>query len=555
MRRALRAQTTVRGTLFVLIAITLAPLLGFGVYEVADDYRDQRDAEVRASGELARAVAGGFEAFVQSLVRAEHAAGISFAGHGHTPAQIEAELVGVRREFPGVVDMSWADGRGVVLASTEPQLAAQSVWARDYFQDIVRGADWRVSGLVRSLVDGRPVFVVARALRDERGELTGVVNATVDPESLVPLLAQRSGGGATSLIDSAGTLVALQPGTPLDWEARRRPADHRWVRRALDGDEVFGVYRSPITGGLRIGGYVPVPSVGWVAHASRPVDEALAPVRRNALVNGLALIVVALAALAAASVVARRITEPLESLEHRAARVGHGGGGDAVAARGPAEVRRVARALASMAASVEARRAEVEEAQRGAELAAAAAQAHGAELEAVFAALPIAVVMVDSSHRLVRVNDRARGLADVLEIPALDDLRRLDEIGTFRVVGSDGQAVPLDQRPHARALRGEVVQGELLRFERSGAPPVWIAASAAPIRDGAGAIRGAIATAVDLTEVHALQEERETLMQTVSHDLRTPLHVVVGHAELLRRRPEEEVRRRAEAILGSARAG
>ena len=56
----------------------------------------------------------------------------------------------------------------------------------------------------------------------------------------------------------------------------------------------------------------------------------------------------------------------------------------------------------------------------------------------------------------------------------------------------------------------------------------------------------------DVTHVRRLQEERETLMQMVSHDLRTPLHVLVAHAEILRRRGDDESRRRGDAIVASA---
>jgi two-component system, OmpR family, phosphate regulon sensor histidine kinase PhoR len=54
--------------------------------------------------------------------------------------------------------------------------------------------------------------------------------------------------------------------------------------------------------------------------------------------------------------------------------------------------------------------------------------------------------------------------------------------------------------------------------------------------------------------VRELQGERETLMQMVSHDLRTPLTVILGHGALLRRgAPDgETVRRRADAIVASA---
>jgi PAS domain S-box-containing protein len=553
--------------LLALMAIALTPLVGVSVYDVMDEHRDQRDVEVGASAELARMVATALDAFVADVLRAEYAMAVSFAHHGHTPQEIQQELALVSRELPAVADMSWLDPRGVVLASTAPALVGKSLYARDYFQAIRGGADRAVSPLVSSLADGRPVFVVARAFRGEAGPLAGVVTAAVDAARLGPLLAPRSGGGRTSVVDSAGVLVATQPPlAEVSWEFREQTREHPFIRKALHGEEALGMFRSPLSGELRLGAVVPVTGIGWVAHASRPLDEALAPVRRTATLHTAALAAVALAALAAALLLARTIERPLVQLEAHAARLGRGGE-PVVPVHGPVEVRRVARALEQMAATVAERRADLEAAneqlarseERARELArraaeaASLAQARSAELEAVMSALPVGLVIVDAARNVLQVNASAGEIfglaAREASAPGLAGLR-----GKLDVFAADGRCVEEDDRPPSRALRGEHVRGEVLRIEARGGgrPPIWVAASAAPIRDPGGVIRGAVTTFVDITELRRLGEERETLMQTVSHDLRTPLHVIVGHAELLRRRGDEEGRQRGEAILASA---
>jgi signal transduction histidine kinase len=45
---------------------------------------------------------------------------------------------------------------------------------------------------------------------------------------------------------------------------------------------------------------------------------------------------------------------------------------------------------------------------------------------------------------------------------------------------------------------------------------------------------GAVATFSDITAMRELQQEREVFLHTVSHDLRTPLTVIQGYAQLLR---------------------
>jgi signal transduction histidine kinase len=402
---------TIRGALFALLALAFVPLVLFGGWEVARDYTEHRDAETRASGELARSIAAAAEAFVQDLVRTEYAVAASDAAHGSTPAEIERVLALVVGRLPAVRDMSWLDGEGRVVASTEPQLVGKSFYGREYFQEIARGAEWRVSHVVQSVVDGRATFIVARGIRGPTGALDSVVAAAVDADAFgAVVLRERGRGGSTSLRDTNGTLVAIAPPRLLAWEDRRRGTKHEWIQRALSGREGVGVFPSPLTGERRVGAIVPLPAMGWAAHASRSFGEAMAPVRRGGVIHGSVLLAIVLASLAAALFVARRIVGPLRALEVEAGRLAQGGEPDAEL-RGPVEVRGVASALRAMAAGLAERRAEL---------------------------------------------DR-------------------------------------------------------------------------------------------------LHDERETLMRSVSHDLRTPLHVIVGHAALLRRHVESpELQHRTEAILASA---
>jgi PAS domain S-box-containing protein len=557
-RSPLAPPRTIRGSLLALIAIALVPAVLLGAYDVGRAYRQQRDAEIGASAELARAAATALDAFVQTLLRTEHAVAVSIARHEHSKAAIDLELAGVLEELPAVRDMTWLDPKGTVVASTEPSLVGKSLFARGYFREIAAGREWSVSPLMRSVLDDRAVFVAARGFRVD-GKLAGMVAAEVDADALGAVLGRRSGGGETSIIDAAGTLVVAQPRgeRAADWQARRRAAADPWVQRAIAGDEALGVFNSPFTGERRVGASVPIASIGWVAHASRPLGEALAPVRRTVAVHAGALAGVVLLALGATLALARTIARPLLALEQRASRLA-ADEPPAPPLGGPLEVRRVARALDQMASGLAARRAELERvngelegARRAAERAAADAAAHGAELEAVMAAMPVALVMLDAGGKVLRRNEAARELLGLGPGEAGGGVGAA--LAHLRFLTPGGRPAPLEEQPLGRALRGELVRGEVLRLERGGAAgSAWIAASAAPVRDASGAVRGAVAIALDVTHLHELQEERETLMQTVSHDLRTPLHVIVGHAEILRRRGDEEARRRGEAIVASA---
>jgi histidine kinase len=351
---------TIRAALFALVALAFVPLVALGVWEVALDYREHREAEARASLDLARSIGAAAEAFVHDLVRLEHAAGAAFATHGSTPEEAERVLRLVGAGVPAVRDMTWLDREGRVVASTEPQLVGRSFYARDYFQEIARGAEWRVSPLLRSVVDGRATFIVARGLRDPEGRLTAVVAAAVDADELgAAVLRDRGAHGSTALRDAAGTLVARTPARPLSWEDRRRGSGQEHVRTALSGRVVTGVHRSALTDEPRIGATVPIPSLGWAASASRSLDEALAPARRRAQLHAAVLLALVAATLAAALLVARRIAGPLRALEAEARTLSRGGA-PGQALRGPVEVRRVAAALRAMATGLAERRVELD---------------------------------------------------------------------------------------------------------------------------------------------------------------------------------------------------
>lgn len=98
----------------------------------------------------------------------------------------------------------------------------------------------------------------------------------------------------------------------------------------------------------------------------------------------------------------------------------------------------------------------------------------------------------------------------------------------------DGQPVPFEEMPSVRALRGETVRGEVLVFQPPLIPqPVWVSISAAPLRLADGTQLGAIVIITDITALHQLQEQQKSLLQMVSHDLRSPLSVIKGYEQVV----------------------
>lgn len=76
----------------------------------------------------------------------------------------------------------------------------------------------------------------------------------------------------------------------------------------------------------------------------------------------------------------------------------------------------------------------------------------------------------------------------------------------------DGTPIPRHEQHLARALRGETIIGDELRYRLPGGPLRWARISTAPVRDEQGHITGTVATAIDITANKEAQAERERLL-------------------------------------------
>jgi signal transduction histidine kinase len=173
-------------------------------------------------------------------------------------------------------------------------------------------------------------------------------------------------------------------------------------------------------------------------------------------------------------------------------------------------------------------------------------------LETMFAALADALIVFGPEGRVQRLNPAARQMLGVEPGEPADALGAcLDRV---RILDVEGQPLPPAERPERLALRGAATRGQALCLDFPDGRKVWVSAGAAPIHATDGRIMGAVVSLGDVTRLREAQEQREDLSRMISHDLRTPLNVVLAHAKLLGRRTEtaEAVRTRADAIATSA---
>ncbi|MHB0939073.1 MAG: PAS domain-containing sensor histidine kinase [Armatimonadota bacterium] len=160
-----------------------------------------------------------------------------------------------------------------------------------------------------------------------------------------------------------------------------------------------------------------------------------------------------------------------------------------------------------------------------------------AELNATFASLADGLMVFDPGATVVRANSTAEAIFNLSEgeLP----LSVTELAAKERTETPDGQPYPYEAFPALRALKGERVVGEIMVIHPTPEQTTWVSTTSAPIRSAGGHIWGAVSTYTDITALHELQEQQEVLLHSVSHDLRIPLTIINGHAQLLESLREE----------------
>ena len=163
------------------------------------------------------------------------------------------------------------------------------------------------------------------------------------------------------------------------------------------------------------------------------------------------------------------------------------------------------------------------------ELAEEALRKRSAELEAVLETIPTAVwFTTDPELRNVVGNRRA---TELLRMSREADLSSaLNQPGHFAVF-RDGKPLAAEARPLHRAARGEVVTNELLEI-RFDDDRRMIVMRAAPLRNAAGDLQGAVAAAADVTEWHRHEDHLKLLVNELNHRVKNTLAIVQSIATL-----------------------
>jgi PAS domain S-box-containing protein len=185
------------------------------------------------------------------------------------------------------------------------------------------------------------------------------------------------------------------------------------------------------------------------------------------------------------------------------------------------------------------------------------------QLQAVFDNMNEGVFVLDRNGKTVLANEAGLRL-----IGAPEDKNANEQAAElFEVFLPTGEFLPLDQRPVARALRGEFVQSfELIFRRKSTGETDTREISTAPVPDANGHYGQVIVTYRDITESKQfekyLQQSQKMeaigeLTGGVAHDFNNMLSVIVGNLDLIERlaADNETILKRVKTAQRAARRG
>jgi PAS domain S-box-containing protein len=162
------------------------------------------------------------------------------------------------------------------------------------------------------------------------------------------------------------------------------------------------------------------------------------------------------------------------------------------------------------------------------------AEAASARLRAMLEVLPVGVDLADASGAVIQRNAAGVALWGEDDL-VVEDIERYGERVGWRV--ESGEQLSGEAWPLLRALlRGETTVNEELAIATGDGRSRTVIGNAAPVRDDAGRIAGAVSAMVDITERKRLEDERDSILSLVSHELKTPLTSLKARAQMTRRR-------------------
>lgn len=353
---------SIQAKLILVLLTLLVPILLIQFWIYLERFESRRGEELQANLEIARVAAKCFGQYVDDILHQELAIGVAATfSPSLSPDNLSTFLEANAKGIPAVIRFNWIGPNGHVLASSDPGAVGLDFSDRRFVKEIQSGRDWFVSDLQRSRINGKPIVVICRAVRDESLGVVGIVNAAIDPNRLNNVIAvERFKDGGINLIDSRGMLVCRHPETKHRWGARNRFAYYPILKEVLSSREVIASVKSRThtPRQKRLVAFTPVPGLGWIAAASRAEDLAVSSIRASILPQTIAVLFATIAAFGPALFFSRRLSVAIGRLRDHALATGRGEDPGPACEAGTAELCDLANALNQMRQDIRHRESE-----------------------------------------------------------------------------------------------------------------------------------------------------------------------------------------------------
>lgn len=286
--------------LFLLATAALMPGAALlAINEVT--YRAEREQEVhRMAQQAGRQAASELERIIEGVDGLLIAVAANAAVSAADPGACHRALAAVAAAVPSIRVIFLMSAAGRVVCDSTGALPGQDMSDRSYLQEALLSDRTVVGEYTHSRITDTAVLPLARAVRDDRGEVYGVLATGIRLDWLGERLRERgiSPSGALTVADRNGVILARHP-LPERFVGTRIPEAFQHIVR---GPKPGSLDLTSQDGEARIIGYQPVgvPLQGLYVSAGLARSEAFAALNRSSLIGGIIVGLGAMLALAAA---------------------------------------------------------------------------------------------------------------------------------------------------------------------------------------------------------------------------------------------------------------
>lgn len=498
-----RSGPSLRGRLLILsaaVALALIALAGVSVWQAYRTAQEREEARLlataRAQADIVDQEIGRVEALLRGLATSP----------ALDPLDAEAVLAQARQvtgELGGPIGLGGRDGRQALNTGATPATSATDLPVPPGLEAVFATGRAAITDLFHSPVTGEPAIAVGVPVRHGgEGPVLRVLEGSFPPARLAEALGGQRlpPGRAAAVLDRAATVVVR---IPAQEAVIGRPA--RLAVREELASMAQGIipHLELYDGTPAVVAFARAPASGYAATVAMPEKELSAARRAALLRTGAAGLAIGLLGLGMAGLLARRIAQGLRDL-----------GGPAAPPAGLQELDELAARLTAAASERDSAEAALRERSEWLEASQSAAKLGTWEWDVASGAMRWS----DQQYRLLGFDPSKAGAPD-------------HEFWRSRVHPED--------LPRVEAAGQEAPCSGKFEIEYRVVLPDggtrWLAARAVVQRDATGQARRLLGVNMDITERHALEEEREKLLRMkdllmgeMNHRVKNSLQLVQG---------------------------